>query len=133
MNTRFLTAIGTYFSTLAAMFAKTGGTKDDALYMDNNDGRFSFVAEPLVPRLNIAQTDADIDEAKPIIESWGTPSVLIDTRTLTLHTWDTTAWTTSVANFGTIIKPSRLYYCPYNSKVYMSDAYCTVRRLRKQT
>ena len=133
MNTRFLTAVTAYFTKLASMFAKTSGQASYALYVDNNDGRFSFSAEPLVMYLNICMSDADIAQCKAAIEATGIVSALIETRSLTWHYWDTVTWTTSVVEFGTIIKPGRMYFSSYNRRVYMSDAYCAVRRLVKHT
>lgn len=133
MNIRFLTAVAAYFAKLAGMFAKTSGPASYALYMDNNDGRFSFQADALVAYLNICMSDADINQCKAAIEATGIASALIDTRSLTWHYWNTMTWTTSVVEFGTIIKPGRMYFSSYNRRVYMSDAYCAVRRLVKHT
>lgn len=130
MNTRFITALGGYLNKLSVMFHRTAGPAQYGLYLDNNDGRFSFVAEPLVTKMNIAQNSAEVANAQTALGVSSTPATFIDASTLTLYTWNGTAWSTAVQTFGTVIKAGRMYFSPWNRRVYMSDKYCAIRRLK---
>lgn len=123
-----------FVNKVIALFAKTKAQRDHLLYVDNNDGVFSFKTDFAVGLLQIGITTSEVNAAKAAIAA-NYPNggnEVINAVTRQIETYDSVAntWSSSPTDYFNRVKQRRVYFSSWSSRVYTADSYGDLRRFR---
>lgn len=133
-ETNFLVAqMSGFFNKVIARFQATGGTKDQILFYDNSDSKFTFDKAPPVDIVQIATTVNETTAAKAAMRAnvalYG--RVLVNARTKSIERLNAnnSTWAVTTADYFTVLKPGRIYVSTWSSRAWLADKYGELTRL----
>lgn len=127
-----LTNITAFIDRIITAFSRTRASKDQVLYINNNEGVFSFKPEFAVSIAQVGSTANEVAAAKAAIianyPNGGTTLINSYTRQVEELDWDTKTWSATSANYFTHIRQRRVYYSPWSRRLWVADNYGDLRR-----
>lgn len=113
------TAAERFIDAIVDTLNQTQGPAGYGLFIDDNNGRFKLVAEPLVPERYIVEDTPTTTVTTATIESIGSPAVMFDIQTQTALAYDGNEWGSATgALYTSELKGDRMYFNPTTQRVY---------------
>lgn len=122
------TRIGDSFAWVIDRFKRTDSPdakqRVEALFIDNNDGDFSFAPGPLIDRIEVVTNDDDRQYTRD-----HTTSPIVVAHTGELDTYEDGSWSSDTLP-DDYLNPERIYINTVTGKLYHCDTAGTIRRIR---
>ncbi|WDS62177.1 hypothetical protein [Pseudomonas phage D6] len=127
-----ITYINTFITRVINAFSRSKGARDQVLFIDNNEGVFSFKPEFAIGVIQIATTANEVTLAKTTLVN-NYPSgggELINAYTRQIETYDPDAgtWTATSTGYFDKIRQRRVYYSSWSGRVHVADGYGDLKR-----
>lgn len=127
-----LNNLNNWFNKIDELFKESAGLKDQALFIDNNQGDFSFLPQLSVLNINVASTTSGLTASRAAIiannPEFGTTLANVQDQSVETYDPDTATWTVSKIDYGKIVLHSRYYYSPWNKTIWLTTPYGALRR-----
>jgi len=127
-----LSYINAFITRTINAFARSKAYRDQVLFIDNNEGVFSFKPESAVSILQIATTANEVAIAKQsLINNYPNGgNELINAFTRQIETYDPDAgtWTATSTGYFDKIRQRRVYFSSWSGRVHVADGYGDLKR-----